>query len=157
MYFWCFGFRGELGFLNCDDVCMCVVNKQFELLEFVSAYRVFCNILKEKTEQHIPITTKQEKNIRTFCGNFRTPLTHTERDESGGSRPVLSTAQTDTKDHIESKEPTSKERDSWDLYTKSNNPVDYAIFAQLRNQLRGLTQRLRACFEHNIAQDLKPN
>ena len=31
-----FGFRGELGFLNCDDVCMCVVNKQFELLEFVS-------------------------------------------------------------------------------------------------------------------------
>ena len=32
----CFGFRGDLGFLNCDDVCMCVVNKQFELLEFVS-------------------------------------------------------------------------------------------------------------------------
>ena len=32
---WVFGFRGELGFLNCDDVCMCVVNKQFELLEFV--------------------------------------------------------------------------------------------------------------------------
>ena len=30
-----FGFRGELGFLNCDDFCMCVVNKQFELLEFV--------------------------------------------------------------------------------------------------------------------------
>ena len=36
MYFGCFGFRGELGFLNCDDVCMCVVNKQFELLDFVS-------------------------------------------------------------------------------------------------------------------------
>ena len=36
MYFWCFGFRGELGFLNCDDVYMCVVNKQFELLEYVS-------------------------------------------------------------------------------------------------------------------------
>ena len=35
MYFGCFGFRCELGFLNCDDVCMCVVNKQFELLEFV--------------------------------------------------------------------------------------------------------------------------
>ena len=35
MYFGCFGFRGELGFLNCDDVCLCVVNKQFELLEFV--------------------------------------------------------------------------------------------------------------------------
>ena len=25
-----------VSFLNCDDVCMCVVNKQFELLEFVS-------------------------------------------------------------------------------------------------------------------------
>ena len=35
MYFWCFGFRGEIGFLNCDDICVCVVNKQFELLEFV--------------------------------------------------------------------------------------------------------------------------
>ena len=35
MYFGCFGFRSDLGFLNCDDVCMCVVNKQFELLEFV--------------------------------------------------------------------------------------------------------------------------
>ena len=28
-------FRGELGFLNCDDICMRVVSKQFELLEFV--------------------------------------------------------------------------------------------------------------------------
>ena len=28
-------FRGELGFLNCDAICMGVVNKQFELLEFV--------------------------------------------------------------------------------------------------------------------------
>ena len=36
MYFGCFGSRGRLGFLNCDDVCMCVVNKQFELFEFVS-------------------------------------------------------------------------------------------------------------------------
>ena len=35
MYFGCFDFRGELGFLSCDDICMCVVNKQFELLEFV--------------------------------------------------------------------------------------------------------------------------
>ena len=31
----CICFRGELGFLNCDDICMCVVNMQFELLEFV--------------------------------------------------------------------------------------------------------------------------
>ena len=35
MYFGRFDFRGEIGFLNCDDICMCVVNKQFELLEFV--------------------------------------------------------------------------------------------------------------------------
>ena len=34
MYFGCFGFRGELDFLNCDDICMCVVNKQFDLLKF---------------------------------------------------------------------------------------------------------------------------
>ena len=35
VYFGCVCFRGELGFLNCDDICMCVVNKQFELLKFV--------------------------------------------------------------------------------------------------------------------------
>ena len=35
MYFGCFDFRGEFGFLNCDDIGMCVVNKQFELLECV--------------------------------------------------------------------------------------------------------------------------
>ena len=35
MYFGCFDFRGELGFLKSDDICMCVVNKQFKLLEFV--------------------------------------------------------------------------------------------------------------------------
>ena len=33
--FRCFDFRSELGFLNCVDICMCFVNKQFELLEFV--------------------------------------------------------------------------------------------------------------------------
>ena len=38
MYFGCFGFRGELGFLNCDDVCMCVVNKQFLGFVFDSVY-----------------------------------------------------------------------------------------------------------------------
>ena len=35
VYFWCVCFRDELGFLNYDDICMCVVNKQFEFLEFV--------------------------------------------------------------------------------------------------------------------------
>ena len=28
-------FRAEFGFLNCDDICMCAVNKQFVFLEFV--------------------------------------------------------------------------------------------------------------------------
>ena len=35
MYFVNFCFRGELGFPNCDDICMCIVNKQFDLLKFV--------------------------------------------------------------------------------------------------------------------------
>ena len=35
MYLGCVCFRGELGFRNCYDICMCVVNNQFELLEFV--------------------------------------------------------------------------------------------------------------------------
>ena len=38
MHFGCFGFRRELGFLNCDDICMCVVNNPFEPLEFVFYY-----------------------------------------------------------------------------------------------------------------------
>ena len=47
MYFGCFGLRGELDFLNCDNVCMCVVNKQFELLEFVSE-SVYVNLQYDK-------------------------------------------------------------------------------------------------------------
>ena len=35
VYLGCVCLRGELGFLNCDDICMCVVNKQFQLLKFV--------------------------------------------------------------------------------------------------------------------------
>ena len=31
-YVWC---SENLYFLNCDDICICVVNKQFELIEFV--------------------------------------------------------------------------------------------------------------------------
>ena len=34
-YAGCGCFRDELGFLNYDDVWMCIVNKKFELLEFV--------------------------------------------------------------------------------------------------------------------------
>ena len=35
MYFMNFCFRYELGFLNCDDICICVVNMQPELLQFL--------------------------------------------------------------------------------------------------------------------------
>ena len=35
VYFGCVCFRGELGALNSDDICMCAVNKQFELVELV--------------------------------------------------------------------------------------------------------------------------
>ena len=34
-HFVSFCFMGEIGFLNCDYICMGVVNRQFELLEFV--------------------------------------------------------------------------------------------------------------------------
>ena len=43
MYFGSFGSRGELGFLNCDEICMCVVYEQFELLEFVF-YSVYVDL-----------------------------------------------------------------------------------------------------------------
>ena len=47
MYFVCFGFRGELGFLKCDDVCMCVVNKQFELIGFVLIpFMLTCSMMR---------------------------------------------------------------------------------------------------------------
>ena len=46
MNFGCFGFRGELGFLNSDDVCMCVVIKQFELLEFLSPLMLTCSMMR---------------------------------------------------------------------------------------------------------------
>ena len=34
----CFCFMDELDFLDCGDICMCVVNKHFELHEFVFNY-----------------------------------------------------------------------------------------------------------------------
>ena len=40
MYVGSFCFRGVLGFLNSHAICMCVANKQFELLKylFISVY-----------------------------------------------------------------------------------------------------------------------
>ena len=58
MYFGSFVFRGELGFLNCDDSCMCVANKQFELLEFVfeSVYGVCQEPLQNRNAVPIGLT-----------------------------------------------------------------------------------------------------
>ena len=52
MYFGCVGFWGELAFLNCDNVCMCVVNKEFvsesvyvEIsLTFTAGYVCLCGV-----------------------------------------------------------------------------------------------------------------
>ena len=47
MYFGCVCFRGELGLLNCDDICMSGVNKQFELLEFVlTPFMLTCSMMR---------------------------------------------------------------------------------------------------------------
>ena len=47
MNFGCFDFRGELGFLNCEDICMCVVNKQFELRSlFLSPFILTCSMMR---------------------------------------------------------------------------------------------------------------
>ena len=47
MYFRCDCFRGEFGFPNCDDNCMCIVNKQFELLEFLNIpFMLTCNMMR---------------------------------------------------------------------------------------------------------------
>ena len=47
MYFWSFCLRGELGFLNCNNICMCVVKKQFELHEFVLIlFLLTCSIMR---------------------------------------------------------------------------------------------------------------
>ena len=45
MYFGSFFFGAELGFLNCDDICMCVVNKPFEHLEFLIRFMLTCCIM----------------------------------------------------------------------------------------------------------------
>ena len=45
MYFWCVCFRGELGFLNCDYVCMCVVNKQSSGL-FLVPFMLTCSMMR---------------------------------------------------------------------------------------------------------------
>ena len=64
MYCRCFGFRGVLGFLNCD-VCMCGMNKQFELLEFV-----FDSIYVDLQYDEISLTfTAGSVSLCCVCGH----------------------------------------------------------------------------------------
>ena len=47
MYFGCFGFRGGLGFLNCDDVCMCVVISSLSSSSlFLSPFMLTCSMMR---------------------------------------------------------------------------------------------------------------
>ena len=62
MYFWSVCFRGELGFLNCDNICMCVVNK---LLEFV-----FDSIYVDLQYDEISLTfTAGSVSLCSVCGH----------------------------------------------------------------------------------------
>ena len=65
MYFECVCFRGELGFLNCGDICMYVVNKQFELLEFV-----FVSVYVDLQYDEISLTfTAGSVSLYCVCGH----------------------------------------------------------------------------------------
>ena len=65
MYFGCVCFRGELGSMYCDDICMCVVNKQFELLEFV-----FDTVYVDLQYDEISLTfTAGSVSLSCVCGH----------------------------------------------------------------------------------------
>ena len=65
MYFGCVCLRGELGFLNCDDILMCVVNKQFELPEFV-----FDSVYVDLRYDEISLTfTDGSVSLGCVCGH----------------------------------------------------------------------------------------
>ena len=55
VYFRSFCFRGKLGFLNCDNICMSAVNKQFELFEFVF-YSIYVDL--KYNEIYLTVTAR---------------------------------------------------------------------------------------------------
>ena len=56
---------GDLGFLNCDDICTCVVNKQFELLELV-----FDSVYVDLQYDEISLTfTAGSVSLCCICGH----------------------------------------------------------------------------------------
>ena len=65
MYFGCVCFTGELGFSYCDDICMFVVNKQFELFEFVFD-SVFVNLQYDEISLNF---TAGSMSLCCICGH----------------------------------------------------------------------------------------
>ena len=70
MYFGCFDFRDELGFLNCDDICMCVVNKQFSsiwllLLSAPPLHRKMVEGSNNRFYAHRPMVSPHLAGIRS--------------------------------------------------------------------------------------------
>ena len=45
MYFGSICFRGELGFMNCDDICMCIIRLSFSSL-FLIPFMLACSIIR---------------------------------------------------------------------------------------------------------------
>ena len=60
LYVFCI--RGELGFLNCDDICMCVVNKQVEHLLFV-----FDSVYVDMLYDEICLTFTDSIGVLVWC------------------------------------------------------------------------------------------
>ena len=46
MYFGCFDFSGELGFLNCDDSCMCVISSLSSSSLFYRPFILTCSMMR---------------------------------------------------------------------------------------------------------------
>ena len=61
-----FLFRGELGFLNCDDVCMRVFDESFELLEFV-VHAVYVDL---QNDQIFLVITARSVNACGVCSVY---------------------------------------------------------------------------------------
>ena len=64
MYLGCVYLRGELGFPNCDDICMCIVNKQIELIEFF--YSVYIDLQHEEISLNF---TAGSVSLSCVCGH----------------------------------------------------------------------------------------
>ena len=62
MYCGCFGIRSQLGFLISYDICMCVVNKKFELIEFV-----FEPVYVDLQYDEIYLTFTAGSCVRVWC------------------------------------------------------------------------------------------